>query len=88
VYDESIDVTDNLGKSPLFTTINPANLPLALVNGKCTPIFPHSFLMVNTIFNVAHDAGLYTAWSDKHPAYEIVRGPANTGAATPTWRRT
>jgi hypothetical protein len=50
------------------------------VNGKCTPIFPHSFLKVNTIFNVAHDAGLYTAWSDKHPAYEIVRGPANTGA--------
>jgi hypothetical protein len=80
VYDESIDVTDSLGNIPLFTTINPANLPLAVVNGKCTPIFPHSFLKVNTIFNVAHDAGLYTAWSDKHPAYEIVRGPANTGA--------
>ena len=79
VYDESLDKTVN-GLIPLFTSIDPANLPLALVGSKCTPIFPHSFLHVNTVFNVAHAAGLPTAWSDKHPAYEIVRGPADTGA--------
>jgi Type I phosphodiesterase / nucleotide pyrophosphatase len=79
VYDESIDKTVN-GQIPLFTSIDPARLPLAVVADKCTPIFPHSFLQVNTIFNVAHAAGLHTAWSDKHPAYEIVRGPADTGA--------
>jgi len=31
---------------------------------------------VNTVFNVVHAAGLHTAWSDKHPAYEILNGPA------------
>jgi Type I phosphodiesterase / nucleotide pyrophosphatase len=36
----------------------------------CKPIYPHSYLKVNTILNVAHDAGLLTAWSDKHPVYE------------------
>jgi type I phosphodiesterase/nucleotide pyrophosphatase len=45
-----------------------------------SPIFPHSFLETNTIFEVAHASGRYTAWSDKHPAYAIVRGPSNTGA--------
>jgi hypothetical protein len=34
---------------------------------------------VNTIFDVAHKAGLRTAWSDKHPAYEILDGPSGTG---------
>jgi predicted AlkP superfamily pyrophosphatase or phosphodiesterase len=34
---------------------------------------------VNTIFEVAHAAGLRTAWSDKHPAYQIVDGPSGTG---------
>lgn len=33
---------------------------------------------MNTIFEVARDAGLYTAWSDKHPAYEIVNGPSGS----------
>jgi hypothetical protein len=45
----------------------------------CQPIYPHSYLKVNTIFNVAHDAGLLTAWSDKHPVYESFNGPAGNG---------
>jgi hypothetical protein len=45
----------------------------------CKPIYPHSYLKVNTIFNVAHDAGLLTAWSDKHPVYESFNGPAGNG---------
>jgi hypothetical protein len=57
--------------------INPANLPR---NPKtCAPIYPHQYIRVNTIFNVAHNAGLYTAWSDKHPAYEWVKGPTANG---------
>ena len=80
VYAENLDKTDASGNIPLFTSIDPAQLPLGVVHGACVPIYPHSFLKTNTIFNVAHDAGLYTAWSDKHPAYEIVRGPANSGA--------
>ena len=75
VYDESIDIDptalDGGGG------INPAALPVDGSKG-CTPVYPHSFLRVNTIFEVARDAGLYTAWSDKHPAYEIVNGPSGS----------
>ncbi len=57
--------------------INPANLP---VNAKtCKPIYPNNYLKVNTIFNVATDHGLRTAWSDKHPAYLVLSGPRGNG---------
>src|SRR5262249_53058758 len=42
-------------------------------------VYPSSYLKVNTIFNVARDAGLTTAYSDKHPAYEIANGPGWNG---------
>jgi len=45
----------------------------------CQPVFPHAYLRVNTVFEVAHRAGLATAWSDKHPAYEITSGPSGAG---------
>jgi hypothetical protein len=45
----------------------------------CTPIYPHSDIKVNTVFEVARAHGLRTAWSDKHPAYEILNGPSGTG---------
>lgn len=57
--------------------INPANLPRD--PNTCAVIYPHQYIRVNTVFNVAHNAGLYTAWSDKHPAYEWVKGPTNDG---------
>ena len=53
--------------------IKPANLP---VGPDCKPVYPHNFIRVNTIFGVAKAAGLRTAWSDKHPAYEYVNGPS------------
>jgi hypothetical protein len=34
---------------------------------------------VNTIYEVAHAAGLRTAVADKHPSYEILSGPSGTG---------
>ena len=59
------------------TLINPAKLP---VDPKtCQPVYPNSYLKVNTVFNVAGAAGLRTAWSDKHPAYQILNGPAGPG---------
>jgi len=57
--------------------INPANLPVDPAT--CQPIYPNSYLQVNTIFNVAHDAGMLTAWSDKHPAYLALSGPQGNG---------
>ena len=45
----------------------------------CQPIPPSGYLKVNTIFNVAHDSGLLTAWSDKHPVYTSFNGPEGNG---------
>jgi hypothetical protein len=59
------------------TVIDPAQLPVDPAT--CTPVYPHQYLKVNTIFEVARAAGLRTAWSDKHPAYEILDGPSGTG---------
>jgi hypothetical protein len=60
------------------TLIDTTQLPLDGSNG-CKPVYPHQYLKVNTIFEVARAAGLRTAWSDKHPAYEILDGPSGTG---------
>ena len=43
------------------------------------PVWPHSFVRVNTVFEVVKAAGLRTAWSDKHPAYDLVNGPSGKG---------
>jgi hypothetical protein len=59
------------------TLINPAKLP---VDPKtCKPVYPYQYVKVNTVFEVAKNAGLRTAWSDKHPAYDILEGPSGTG---------
>jgi Type I phosphodiesterase / nucleotide pyrophosphatase len=42
----------------------------------CDPVYPWNFVRVNTVFGVIHDAGGYTAWSDKHPSYSAVGGPS------------
>ncbi len=57
--------------------IDPSQLPVDPTT--CKPVYPHQYLRVNTIFEVARAAGLRTAWSDKHPAYEILNGPSGTG---------
>jgi hypothetical protein len=45
----------------------------------CAPVYPHNYIRVNTIFNVVHNAGGYTAWSDKHPSYDFTNGPTGDG---------
>ena len=62
--------------------INPAKLPLDPARG-CVPVYPHSFLRVNTIFEAVHFAGMRTAWIDKHPSYEMVNGPSGMGVDDP-----
>jgi hypothetical protein len=57
--------------------LNPATFPVDPQT--CQPIAPSGYLKVNTIFNVAHDAGLLTAWSDKHPVYTSFNGPTGDG---------
>jgi hypothetical protein len=59
------------------TVIDPSQLPVDPTT--CKPVYPHSYLKVNTIFEVARAAGLRTAWSDKHPSYEILDGPSGAG---------
>lgn len=79
-YAENIDLNSNLlngGGNSDASSIDPNQLPRDPVTG--APVYPHQFLRVNTIFNVAHNAGLYTAFSDKHPAYEIANGPSGNG---------
>jgi hypothetical protein len=49
--------------------VDPAQLPYAKQQGKCQPLLPNNFLRTNSIFSVAHAAGMYTAWADKHPVY-------------------
>jgi hypothetical protein len=57
--------------------IDPSLLPVDPQS--CDPVYPHQYLKVNTIFEVAHKRGLHTAWSDKHAAYEILNGPSGQG---------
>lgn len=57
--------------------INPAQLPVDPAT--CQPVYPYQYLKVNTIFEVAHQHHLFTAWSDKHPAYQILSGPSGKG---------
>jgi predicted AlkP superfamily pyrophosphatase or phosphodiesterase len=78
VFDESIDLYNSANVS--LNVINPAKLPRILdSNGHCVPLYPHSALHTNTIFEVIKASGANTAWADKHPAYDLVNGPSGKG---------
>jgi hypothetical protein len=82
VFDESIDQYDNSGSSPVsLNKIDPNALPQYInKNGQCDHLYPHQALRTNTIFEVVkHELHGQTAWADKHPAYDLVRGPSGTG---------
>jgi Type I phosphodiesterase / nucleotide pyrophosphatase len=61
------------------TQLDPDHMQRKLVNGQCVPVFPHEYVRTNTIFEVIKAAGMRTAWSDKHPAYENLSGPSGKG---------
>ncbi len=74
---KALDAGGTLGQ-PL-SQIDPGQLPLSNASGTCKPVYPHEFIRVNTLFEVVRAAGGYTAWSDKHPAYDILNGPSGAG---------
>lgn len=82
-YEEGIDLDQTLlnggAKGAGLTeggiaSIDPMRLPRD-PKKNCAPVYPWEFVRTNTIFNVIHNAGGYTAWSDKHPSYSSVAGP-------------
>jgi hypothetical protein len=75
-FNQTINFSANAGDS--VADINPAKLPRDPDNG-CAVVYPHQYLKVNTIYEVAHAAGLRTAVADKHPSYEILSGPSGNG---------
>jgi len=78
VFDESIDLYTAANVSR--DVIDPTRLPRVLdKHGNCIPLFPHSALRTNTIFEVVRASGGRTAWADKHPAYDLVNGPSGLG---------
>jgi hypothetical protein len=79
-YEEGIDIdqTKVNGGAPGagltdggIASIDTRRLPRDPGNG-CAPVFPWEFVRANSIFSVIHQAGGFTAWSDKHPAYSSV----------------
>ena len=83
-YDESLDTNWDpvSGVSTMINVPSPGiattNLALDPMNG-CSPLYPHNLMKVNTIFEVVKASGGHTAWSDKHPAYDLVNGPSGKG---------
>ncbi len=75
-FDEQIDI--DLTKLNGGGGINPDYLPRDPNQG-CQPVYPHSYIRVNTMFEVVRNSGGYTAWSDKHPAYDFYNGPSGSG---------
>lgn len=75
LYDESID--KNSDKIDGGGGINPDNLPRDSLTKE--PVYPHSYLKTNTVFEVIKNAGYSTAWCDKHLAYDLLNGPSGKG---------
>ncbi len=73
----ALDAGGTVGQ-PL-SQIDPAQLPMSNASGTCQPVYPHEFIRVNTLFEVVRAEGGRTAWSDKHPAYDILNGPSGAG---------
>ncbi len=73
------DLTGGGTLGQVYTQLDPDNMQRKIVGGQCVPVYPHSYVRTNTVFEVIRNAGLYTAWSDKHPAYEDLAGPSGTG---------
>jgi hypothetical protein len=86
-YDQGIDINDTLlnggapGAAPTdggIASIDPNHLVRNPATG-CAPVYPWDFVRTNTIFNVVHAAGGYTAWIDKHASYSFAAGPGGKG---------
>jgi Type I phosphodiesterase / nucleotide pyrophosphatase len=75
-WDEAVDI--DLTKLDGGGGLNPKFLVRDPRHG-CRTLLPHEYLRVNTIFEVVHQHGGRTAWTDKHPSYEWTNGPSGQG---------
>jgi hypothetical protein len=75
-FDEEIDI--DLTRLDAGGGIDPGFLPRDPKNN-CAPVYPHTFIRVNTIFEVVKAGGGYTAWTDKHQSYELTNGHSGKG---------
>lgn len=75
VYDGSVDKDST--RLDAGGGIDPTKLPRDPVT--LQPVYPHQYLRVNTVFELAKARHLHTAWIDQHPSDEIVNGPSGTG---------
>ena len=75
-YVNGIDGVSTASGDGGINSIDPAKL-IRDPFKNCAPVYPWNFVRTNTIFGVAHAAGKYTAWSDKHPSYSSVSGPGD-----------
>ena len=86
VFDETTGIDGENG-GPLIHlngggAFNPQAIPNALINGACTPVYPHNYIKTNTVFEVVkeHIRGARTAWADKHAwGYDWLNGPSGRG---------
>ncbi len=86
-YEEGVEIDQSAlnGGGPYslidggIKSIDPLRLPRDPFNG-CKPVYPWNFIRTNTIYGVIHEAGGYTAWSDKHAVYAAVSGPSRNAS--------
>ena len=76
ILDESVDINNLVldGGGGLNTNA----LPRDPARGGAV-VYPHNYLRVNTVFEIAKAAGNRTAWIDKHLTDEIIQGPSGQG---------
>ncbi|WP_233809038.1 alkaline phosphatase family protein [Paraburkholderia sp. HP33-1] len=86
VFDETTGIDGENGGALIHLNgggaFNPQAIPHALVNGVCTPVYPHNYIKTNTVFEVikGNVNGARTAWADKHAwGYDWLNGPSGTG---------
>ncbi|TDN61832.1 type I phosphodiesterase/nucleotide pyrophosphatase [Paraburkholderia sp. BL10I2N1] len=86
VFDETTGIDGENGRPLIHLdgggAFNPQAIPHALINGVCTPVYPHNYIKTNTVFEVIKDHihGARTAWADKHAwGYDWVNGPSGHG---------
>jgi len=63
-------------------SFNPQQIPRRKLGADCVPVYPHDFILTNTIFEVVKQnlPGAHTAWSDKHAwGTDWVNGPSGLG---------
>ena len=74
----AFDGQANVDDTVVEAVLDPAKLPRHPERG-CVPLYPPSFVRVNTIFEVIKAHGERTAASDKHPSCKLLNGPSGTG---------